>query len=246
MSQSSSMVLSAAAGQQSLQRIHQRLIPAQQALQATRTGQTPAGSTARQCFTQQPNSQDIFNSSASILNQMPIPSMLAIKQHTPAAVKLSPPCLTGGHAASARVISSPAIVKSRPFELNGSTARVLPKRKVSKLFKDVIGNDVPLLGGDDDDDEWDTNIDGDVEELLLDLADEFVISVASFSCHLAKHRKSNTLDVKDVQLHLERNWNIRIPSYNVDEIRSVRKWNPTQSYLKKLSDVKTNRAISWK
>ncbi|KAK9483569.1 transcription initiation factor TFIID subunit A-domain-containing protein [Lipomyces starkeyi] len=240
------MVLSAAAGHQSHQRLNDRLIPAHQAIQAVRTGQTPqtpAGSSARQGFTQQPNSQDIFNSSASILNKVPTPTILAIKEHTPAAVRLSRPSLTGGHAASAPVMPKHAIVKSRPFELNGSSSRVLPKRNVSKLFKDMVGNDVPLLG---DDDERDTNIDGDVEELLLDLADEFVISVASFSCRLAKHRKSNTLDVKDVQLHLERNWNIRIPGYNGIEIRSVRKWNPTQSYLQKLSGVKTNRAISWK
>ncbi|KAK9324164.1 transcription initiation factor TFIID subunit A-domain-containing protein [Lipomyces orientalis] len=238
------------------QRLQQQPTPAQQqAVQAAvavgqtpQAPQTPAGPSARPVLTQQPimNSQNIFNPSASVISQMPIPTTLSIKQPTPAAVKPARPSLTGGHAASSPVMTSPAIMKPPSFELNGGAARVLSKRKLSELVKDMIGtsstiNGVPLLG-----DERDTNIDGDVEELLLDLADEFVTSVASFSCRLAKHRKSNTLDVKDVQLHLERNWNIRIPGYNADEIRSVRRWNPTQSYLQKLSGVNTSRAISGK
>ncbi|KAK9388824.1 transcription initiation factor TFIID subunit A-domain-containing protein [Lipomyces mesembrius] len=236
------------------QRLQQQQIPAQQqAIQAAvgqtpQTPQTSAGPSARPVLTQQPimNSQNIFNPSASVINQMPIPTTLSIKQPTPASVKPARPSLSGGHAANSPIMTSPAVMKPPSFELNGGVARVLSKRKLSELVKDMIGTSssisgVPLLG-----DERDTNIDGDVEELLLDLADEFVTSVASFSCRLAKHRKSNTLDVKDVQLHLERNWNIRIPGYNADEIRSVRRWNPTQSYLQKLSGVNTSRAISGK
>lgn len=45
-------------------------------------------------------------------------------------------------------------------------------------------------------------MDDDVEEVLLNIADDFIENVITASCQLAKHRKSNTLDVKDVQLHL--------------------------------------------
>jgi len=130
---------------------------------------------------------------------------------------------------SASALTSPALTRPAPFEVTGD--RVLSKRKLSELVNSVVG------------DEKEAMIDGDVEELLLDLADEFVTSVTSFASRLAKHRKSDTLEVKDIQLHLERNWNIRIPGYSADEVRSVRKIAPTQSYVQKVAGVNMSKSV---
>jgi len=62
-------------------------------------------------------------------------------------------------------------------------------------------------------------IEREVEDMLFDIASEFVESVTNFSCRLARHRGSDTLDVKDLQLHLERNHKIRIPGFGSEDTR---------------------------
>ena len=45
-------------------------------------------------------------------------------------------------------------------------------------------------------------LDEEVEELLLQIADDFIESTVNASCLLAKHRQASSLDVTDVQMHL--------------------------------------------
>ena len=41
-----------------------------------------------------------------------------------------------------------------------------------------------------------------VLQILMQIADDFIDNVVTSACQIAKHRKANTLEVKDVQLHL--------------------------------------------
>lgn len=178
---------------------------------------------------------------------IPISSSINVKPPNPVTLKPgnnTRATLTGGSANGiGQTIGTPAIVKMPTFDLATTGAggpipdnggRVLTKRKLTEL--------VNTIGADEGDGK--TNIDGDVEELLLDLADEFINSVTGFACRLAKHRKVDAVDVRDVQLHLERNWNIRIPGYAMDEIRATRKWQPSSSYNQKVSGVEISKSVN--
>ncbi|SCV00090.1 LAME_0G07448g1_1 [Lachancea meyersii CBS 8951] len=176
---------------------------------------SPAG---RQAIFKQPNPS------------VPISETVAQKMPTPVVHRANRPTITGGSAMNAAAMNTPVMTKLPPYEVDNE--RVMSKRKLRELVKSV--------GIDEGDGE--TTIDGDVEELLLDLADDFITNVTSFACRLAKHRKSDNLDVRDIQLHLERNWNIRVPGYAADEVRSTRKWNPTTSYNQKLQGINTAKA----
>ncbi|CAH0518981.1 unnamed protein product [Peronospora belbahrii] len=49
-----------------------------------------------------------------------------------------------------------------------------------------------------------------VEELLLDMASDFVHDVVDFSAKLAKHRRSTTLEPRDLQFCLAKNYGISL------------------------------------
>lgn len=73
---------------------------------------------------------------------------------------------------------------------------ILTKRKLRDLLKQYNGNSA--------------NIDGDVEELLLDLSDNFIEQVVKFGGKVAKLRKSENLEVKDVKFALEKGFGLEL------------------------------------
>ncbi|PSN51555.1 Transcription initiation factor TFIID subunit 12 [Blattella germanica] len=81
-------------------------------------------------------------------------------------------------------------------------------------------------------------LDEEVEELLLQLADDFVESTVGAACLLAKHRKASTVEVKDVQLHLERNWNMWIPGFGTDELRPYKRATVTEAHKQRLALIR--------
>jgi len=81
---------------------------------------------------------------------------------------------------------------------------------------------------------------------MLLMADEFVDNVVTAACKLAKLRDSSTLEVKDIQLILERNYNIRIPGYASDELRAIRKFAPSPAWMAKMSAIQAAKVMGGK
>merc|ERR1712154_701185 len=76
-------------------------------------------------------------------------------------------------------------------------SQVLDKKRLQELVKEVDPNE---------------QLDEDVEDLLLHIADDFIEQTVTASCSLAKHRRAPAVEVKDVQLVLEKKWNMWIPA----------------------------------
>ncbi|KAI6000581.1 transcription initiation factor TFIID subunit A-domain-containing protein [Pisolithus albus] len=124
------------------------------------------------------------------------------------------PTLTGGMTAG-RISGTPAQVTRSGEETTLTVDGNRTRRKntpgdqsMRRSIQDVVLSVDPNV-----------RIEPEVEDLLLQIADEFIDSVTNFGCRLAKHRGSDSLEVKDLQLHLERNHNIRIPGFASDDTR---------------------------
>nr|XP_016433953.1 PREDICTED: transcription initiation factor TFIID subunit 12-like [Nicotiana tabacum] len=98
--------------------------------------------------------------------------------------------------------------KATTLEMEEPCTRILSKRSIQEILTQIDPSE---------------KLDAEVEDVLVDIAEEFVESITTFGCSLAKHRKSNTLEAKDILLHLERNWNMTLPGFSGDEIRTYKK-----------------------
>lgn len=74
----------------------------------------------------------------------------------------------------------------------------------------------------------------------------FIDQVLQSACKNAKERGSKSLEIRDIQLTLERGYNIRIPGYSSDEIRTVRKIVPTNQWINKMSAVTASKVTGGK
>ncbi|KAI0254146.1 transcription initiation factor TFIID subunit A-domain-containing protein [Lactifluus subvellereus] len=164
---------------------------------------TTAGSSSTPLLAGDAMSKDTYPISATLNSTNPG----AVAWPTAAAGR---PTLTGGLTAG-RIAGTPSALKNPSEETwaadEGSSRRKSTPGDASmrRSIQDLALSIDPSV-----------KIEPEVEDLLLDIADEFIDSVTNFGCRLAKHRGGDTLEVRDLQLHLERNHNIRIPGFASD------------------------------
>eukprot|EP00667_Euglena_gracilis_P035132 EG_transcript_63637 len=60
-------------------------------------------------------------------------------------------------------------------------------------------------------------LDDEVADILVELADTFIESAIRFGAKLARHRGDDTLRVKDISLYLERVHGLRVPGFAPSE-----------------------------
>jgi transcription initiation factor TFIID subunit 12 len=83
-------------------------------------------------------------------------------------------------------------------------------------------------------------------QAILDAADNYVDLVTNMACKLAKERGSKVLETRDLQMVVERAFNQRIPGYTSDELRTVRKVQPSANWIAKMSAIQAAKVTSTK
>ncbi|XP_054823599.1 transcription initiation factor TFIID subunit 12-like [Prosopis cineraria] len=104
-----------------------------------------------------------------------------------------------------------------------SCNRILSKRTIHELVTQVDPSE---------------KLDPEVADVLVDIAENFLESITKSGCSLAKHRKSTMLEAKDILLHLEKNWNMSLPGFGGDEIKSYRRQLASDIHKERLVAIK--------
>ncbi|KIW19793.1 hypothetical protein PV08_00368 [Exophiala spinifera] len=152
---------------------------------------------------------------------------LQVAEPKPVQMPPSRPTMTGGAGVGLPgQLAQPALTALPGYVLESSEdGRVLSKKKLNELVREVCGP------GPDE------QLDPEAEEIFLQVADDFVDDVVTQACKLAKLRGSPSLELRDIQIVLERQYNIRVPGYSTDEIRTVRRPQAAPGWAHKMSAV---------
>ncbi|KAL4885001.1 transcription initiation factor TFIID subunit A-domain-containing protein [Aspergillus karnatakaensis] len=166
---------------------------------------------------------------------MVIPKNLNVPPPKPVSMAPDRPTLSSGPSHGAMgMMGQPAIQKHPGYVLEGEGQRVLSKKMLDILVRQVTG------GGEGE------GLTPDAEEFILQMADDFVDDVVTAACRLAKLRHSSSLEIRDIQLVLERNYNMRISGFSTDDLRTVKKPQPTQGWTQKMSAIQAAKVTQGK
>lgn len=126
-------------------------------------------------------------------------------------------------------IQSPPTNTTGNVDSSESSTHILSKRSIHELVSQIDPSE---------------KLDPEVEDVLMEIAEDFVDSITTAGCSLAKHRKSSTLEAKDILLHLERNWNMTLPGFGGDDIKGYKKQLTNEIHKDRIAAVKKSMAVA--
>lgn len=130
---------------------------------------------------------------------------------------------------AANIIHTVPVQNSSPVKAHQGSpntsdyVEVLPKSRLADLVKEIDTN---------------LHLEDDVEEFLMKYVDEFIDRVINGACLIAKHRQDNTIEVKDVQQFLIRNYDIWIPGFGTDELKPYKRSATMESHKQRLALIR--------
>ncbi|EFA02321.1 transcription initiation factor TFIID subunit 12 [Tribolium castaneum] len=102
-------------------------------------------------------------------------------------------------------------------------AQILTKQRLQDLVRDTDST---------------LNLEDEVEEIILNYVDEFVDRCLNGAALIAKNRRVNTIEVKDVQQFLNRNYNMWTPGFGTDELRPYKRSLTTEAHKQRLALIR--------
>lgn len=82
------------------------------------------------------------------------------------------------------------------------------------------------------------NLEEEVEEIILSYVDEFVDRCLNGAALIAKNRHVNTIEVKDVQQFLNRNYNMWTPGFGTDELKPYKRSLTTDAHKQRIALIR--------
>lgn len=119
--------------------------------------------------------------------------------------------------------SSPNIKPHQGSPSTSDYVEVLPKSRLADLVREIDTN---------------LHLEDDVEEYLMKYVDEFIDRVINGACLIAKHRQDSTIEVKDVQQFLIRNYDMWIPGFGTDELKPYKRSATMESHKQRLALIR--------
>lgn len=157
---------------------------------------------------------------ATVVTSLPSPAIMTISQPSPIPIPVPIPVpmpmpkqIMSSASLFALAANAPNVLAKPPVTTIPVTLEAKEKDKVVSTVPGVVVLNKQRLQEMVTEIDPCEQLDEDVEDYLLEMTDDFIERLVSDSCQVARHRSSPALEVKDVQLILEKYYNMPVPGF---------------------------------